>query len=62
MLAMYGGQIAVFASRYVAIFPGVGIELIPVYLGYSYLGQKRQYAATVHSLHGWGHHLFWWLP
>ena len=56
MLAMYGGQIAVFAVQDMLLFFLVWeLELVPVYLILSiWGGKKRLYAANeVYSLYCW---------
>lgn len=60
MLAMYGGQIAVFAVQDVLLFFLVWeLELIPVYLLLAiWGGKKRQYAATKFILYTAGGSLF----
>ncbi|QZZ18704.1 photosynthetic/respiratory NAD(P)H-quinone oxidoreductase subunit D1 [Leptothermofonsia sichuanensis E412] len=60
MLAMYGGQIAVFAVQDMLLFFLVWeLELIPVYLLLAiWGGKKRQYAATKFILYTAGSSLF----
>jgi NAD(P)H-quinone oxidoreductase subunit 4 len=60
MLAMYGGQIAVFASQDILVFFMVWeLELIPVYLLLAiWGGYKRMYAATKFILYTAGSSLF----
>ncbi|MGQ9869810.1 photosynthetic/respiratory NAD(P)H-quinone oxidoreductase subunit D1 [Leptodesmis sp.] len=60
MLAMYGGQIAVFAVQdMIVFFLAWELELIPVYLLLAiWGGKKRQYAATKFILYTAGSSLF----
>jgi NAD(P)H-quinone oxidoreductase subunit 4 len=60
MLAMYGGQIAVFAVQDILLFFLVWeLELLPVYLLLAiWGGKKRQYAATKFILYTAGSSLF----
>ncbi|GAB1537527.1 hypothetical protein NUACC21_01720 [Scytonema sp. NUACC21] len=60
MLAMYGGQIAVFAVQDILLFFLVWeLELVPVYILLSiWGGKKRQYAATKFILYTAGGSLF----
>jgi NAD(P)H-quinone oxidoreductase subunit 4 len=60
MLAMYGGQIAVFAVQDILLFFLVWeLELVPVYLILAiWGGKKRQYAATKFILYTAGGSLF----
>ncbi|MFM7086949.1 MAG: NAD(P)H-quinone oxidoreductase subunit 4 [Cyanobium sp.] len=60
MLAMYGGQIAVFAVQDILLFfLAWELELIPVYLLLAiWGGKKRQYAATKFILYTAGSSLF----
>ncbi|HEY9847217.1 MAG TPA: NAD(P)H-quinone oxidoreductase subunit 4, partial [Candidatus Caenarcaniphilales bacterium] len=60
MLAMYGGQIAVFAVQDILVFfLAWELELIPVYLLLAiWGGKKRQYAATKFILYTAGSSLF----
>lgn len=63
MLAMYGGQIAVFAVQDMLLFfLAWELELVPVYLILSiWGGPKRLYAATKFILYtAGGHCLYWW--
>jgi len=62
MLAMYGGQIAVFAVQDMLLFFPGGIRADPVYLLLAIWGKKRHTRRRSSFLHGWGHYLFWWLP
>lgn len=71
MLAMYGGQIAVFAVQDMLVFfLAWELELIPVYLLLAIWGAQASIRGNkVHSLHGWqlplyfggglGHGLLW---
>ena len=59
LLAMDGGQIAVFAVDMLLFFLAWELELIPVYLLLAiWGGKKRQYAATKFILYTAGSSLF----